>query len=53
MNSTQATKSAALYYGINLLRFLLSARLISDEEYAQIVSLQAEQYDPRKRMCLK
>lgn len=38
----------ALAYGVNMLRLLLSMRLISESEYRSILQLQAEHYDPQK-----
>ncbi len=42
----------ALAYGVNMLRLLLSMRLISESEYRSILQLQAEHYDPQKKLCL-
>lgn len=39
---------ASLAYGLNMLRLLLSMKLITKEEYNNIVQLQAEHYDPQK-----
>lgn len=39
---------ASLAYGLNMLRLLLSMKLITEEEYNNIVQLQAEHYDPQK-----
>lgn len=39
---------ASLAYGLNMLRLLLSMKLITKEEYNNIVQLQAEHYDPKK-----
>lgn len=36
--------NAAFVYGINMLRFFLSMKLITKEEYAKIKKLQAEYY---------
>lgn len=44
--------SVALAYGVNMLRLLLSMRLITEAEYNNIVQLQAEHYDPQKKLCL-
>lgn len=43
---------ASLAYGLNMLRLLLSMKLITEEEYNNIVQLQAEHYDPQKKLCL-
>lgn len=42
----------AFAYGVNMLRLLLSMRLISESEYRSILQLQAEHYDPQKKLCL-
>lgn len=42
----------ALAYGLNMLRLLLSMRLITEAEYKQIFQLQTEHYDPQKKLCL-
>lgn len=39
---------ASLAYGLNMLRLLLSMKLITEEEYNNIVQLQTEHYDPQK-----
>ena len=39
---------ASLAYGLNMLSLLLSMKLITEEEYNNIVQLQAEHYDPQK-----
>ena len=39
---------ASLAYGLNMLRLLLSMKLITEAEYNNIVQLQAEHYDPQK-----
>ena len=46
------TNGIALAYGLNMLRFLLSMELITEAEYHSIVQLQAEHYDPQKKLCL-
>ena len=43
---------ASLAYGLNMLRLLLSMKLITKEEYNNIVQLQTEHYDPQKKLCL-
>ena len=43
---------ASLAYGLIMLRLLLSMKLITKEEYNNIVQLQAEHYDPQKKLCL-
>ena len=43
---------ASLAYGVKMLRLLLSMRLISESEYRSILQLQAEHYDPQKKLCL-
>ena len=43
---------ASLAYGLNMLRLLLSMKLITEEEYNNIAQLQAEHYDPQKKLCL-
>ena len=43
---------ASLAYGLNMLRLLLSMKLITEAEYNNIVQLQAEHYDPQKKLCL-
>ena len=43
---------ASLAYGVNMLRLLLSMRLISESEYRSIIQLQAEHNDPQKKLCL-
>ena len=42
----------ALAYGLNMLRFLLSMRLITKAEYKRIFQLQTDHYDPQKKLCL-
>ncbi len=42
----------SLAYGLNMLRFLLSMRLINETEYKHIFQLQTEHYDPQKKLCL-
>ncbi len=44
--------NAALLYGINMLRLLMSMKLITKDEYKKIARLQAEHYDPQKKLCL-
>lgn len=36
--------NAAFAYGVNMLRLLLSMKLITEEEYEKIVRIQAEHY---------
>jgi len=36
--------NAAFAYGVNMLRLLLSMKLITEEEYRKIVRIQAEYY---------
>ena len=36
--------NAAFAYGVNMLRLLLSMKLITEEEYRKIVRIQAEHY---------
>ena len=36
--------NAAFAYGVNMLRLLLSMKLITEEEYRKIVRMQAEYY---------
>lgn len=43
---------ASLAYGLNMLRLLLSMKLITETEYRNIAQLQAEHYDPQKKLCL-
>lgn len=43
---------ASLAYGLNMLRLLLSMKLITETEYNNIVQFQAEYYDPQKKICL-
>lgn len=44
--------NAALAFGRNMLRLLLSMELITEEEYHSIIRLQTEHYDPQKKLCL-
>ncbi len=44
--------SAALAFGRNMLRLLLSMELITEEEYRSMIRLQTEHYDPQKKLCL-
>lgn len=46
------TNGIALAYGVNMLRLLLSMRLITETEYETILRLQTEHYDPQKKLCL-
>lgn len=46
-NQTDAD-AASLAYGLNMLRLLLSMKLITEEEYKRIFRMQKEQYDPQK-----
>lgn len=46
------TNGVALAYGLNMLHLLLSMKLITESEYNSIVQLQAEHYDPQKKLCL-
>ncbi len=41
---------ASLAYGLNMLRLLLSMKLITETEYRNIAQLQAEHYDPQKKV---
>lgn len=43
---------ASLAYGLNMLRLLLSMKLITEEEYKRIFRMQKEQYDPQKKLYL-
>lgn len=36
--------NASFVYGVNMLRLLLSMKLITEEEYRRIVEIQAEHY---------
>ena len=36
--------NASLYYSVNMLRALLAMKLITEEEYKKIISLNAEYY---------
>lgn len=36
--------NASFAYGVNMLRLLLSMKLITEEEYRRIVEIQAEHY---------
>ena len=47
-----AVQKADFYYGINMLRLLLSMQLITAEEYERILQIEAEHYDPQKKLCL-
>ena len=47
-----AVQKASLCYSINMLRLLLSMRLITEEEYNRILHLTIEHYDPQKKLCL-
>ena len=49
MNDKNGT---SLAYGLNMLRLLLSMKLITEEAYNNIVQLQAEHYDPQKKLYL-
>ncbi len=44
--------NVSLAYGLNMLRFLLSMRLITEAEYKHIFELQTAHYDPQKKLCL-
>lgn len=44
--------NAALLYGIQMLRLLLSMELISEDEFKKIAQLQIQHYDPQKKLCL-
>ena len=52
MKNLSGKDCASLAYGLNMLRLLLSMRLISKSEYRSILQLQAEHYDPQKKLCL-
>lgn len=49
---TTAVQMAAFYYSLNMLRLLLSMQLITAEEYDRILKIEAEHYDPQKKLCL-
>ena len=53
MENKQANDYAALYYGINMLRLLLSMQLLTEDEYRKILQVEAQHYDPQKKICLK
>ena len=44
MTAEQDKKNAAFYYSVNMLRLLLRAKLLMEEEYRKIVKLSAEHY---------
>ena len=44
MNSQQAVSQSSFCYSVNMLRLLLSMKLITEDEYNKIVSLSAEYY---------
>lgn len=44
MTAEQDKKNAAFYYSVNMLRLLLRAKLLTEEEYRKIVKLSAEHY---------
>ena len=48
MKNLSGKDYAAFAYSVNMLRLLLSMRLITEAEYNNIVQLQAEHYDPQK-----
>ncbi len=52
MKNLSGKDYAAFAYSVNMLRLLLSMRLITEAEYNNIVQLQAEHYDPQKKLCL-
>lgn len=54
MKNLSGKDHASLAYGLNMLRLLLSMKLITEEEYNNIVQLQTEHYDPQKKLfhCL-
>lgn len=52
MNGKTDINNSAYYYGINMLRLLLSMQHISEDEYDKILQLEAEHYDPQKKICL-
>lgn len=49
---TLAVEMTAFYYSLNMLRLLLSMQFITAEEYDRILKIQAEYYDPQKKLCL-
>ena len=48
MKNLSGKDHASLAYGLNMLRLLLSMKLITETEYRNIAQLQAEHYDPQK-----
>ena len=44
MTAEQDKKNAAFYYSVNMLRLLLRAELLTEEEYRKIVKFSAEYY---------
>lgn len=52
MKNLSGKDHASLAYGLNMLRLLLSMKLITEEEYNNIVQFQTEHYDPQKKLCL-
>lgn len=52
MKNLSGKDCTSLAYGLNMLRLLLSMKLITEAEYNNIVQLQAEHYDPQKKLCL-
>ena len=52
MKNLSGKYCASLSYVLNMLRLLLSMKLITKEEYNNIAQLQAEHYDPQKKLCL-
>lgn len=51
-NNQTAADAVSLAYGLNMLRLLLSMKLITEEEYKRIFRMQKEQYDPQKKLYL-
>lgn len=47
-----AVQKSSLCYSLNMLRLLLSMRLITEDEYNRILTLETEHYDPQKKICL-
>lgn len=52
MKNLSGKDCASLAYGLNMLRLLLSLKLITEAEYNNIAQLQAEHYDSQKKLCL-
>lgn len=45
MNEKKAINESSFYYSAGMLRMLLSMKLITQEEYSQIVEISAKHYD--------